>query len=266
MSLLKLVAKNKELLWQLLLQEVRTVHKGTYLGFLWLLFNPLFRMAIYTFVFGVVFSIRFKESPGEGGGRDFAFGLFLSLTVYQLIADSLTSSPNLIVRNPNFVKKIVFPLEVLPLAAVGASLVNFSVSILLFLGGMVLFGKGIGMSALWFPVIVAPLLLLAIGISWGLSAVGVFFRDIGQFTQVLALLLLYGSAVFYSADMVPPAAWQILQFNPLVHAIEQSRAALLWNLPLMPFQLAYLYGAAVATFFIGYWMFRRLKPAFADVM
>ena len=93
-----------------------------------------------------------------------------------------------------------------------------------------------------------------------------FFRDIGQFTPVMTLLLLYGSAVFYSADMVPRAAWQFLQFNPLVHAIEQSRAVLLWNLPIEPLHLAYLYGFSVATFFIGYCIFKRLKPAFADVM
>ena len=263
MSLLKIVVQNKELLWQVLLQEIRTVHRGTYLGVLWLVFNPLFRMAIYTFVFGIVFSIRFNESAADAAGGEFALGLFLSLTVYQLIADSLNTSPGLIVRNPNFVKKIVFPLELLPLAAVGASLVNFGVSILLFLGGMLIFGKGIGIGALWFPVIVLPLMLLAVGISWGFSAIGVFFRDIGQFTPVMTLLLLYGSAVFYSADMVPRAAWQFLQFNPLVHAIEQSAQCCCGICDRA--HLAYLYGFRFQ-FFIGYCIFKRLKPAFADVM
>jgi lipopolysaccharide transport system permease protein len=197
---------------------------------------------------------------------DYALGVFIGLAIFQLLAEVIGISPMTIVMQPNFVKKVVFPLEVLPVANVGASIFHFFISLTLAALGVALLGPGLTWSSLWLPVIMFPVVLLSVGLAWIISSLGVFFRDIGQATQFLAQVLMYASAVFYPASKVPWAAWRFLRFNPLLLAIEEARSAVLWHQPLNQHHLIFLYLSGLAFFGLGHAVFSRLKPAFADVL
>jgi len=144
--------------------------------------------------------------------------------------------------------------------------VHCLISILLTLLGIALVGPGPATGMLWIPVILLPVLLLALGIGWFCSALGVFFRDINQLTAFLSMALMFASAVFYPASKIPPAAWEVLRFNPLIHAIELSRNTALWGSALNYHHLGYLYVSSGIIAGAGYWLFYKLRPAFADVL
>lgn len=240
-------------------------HKGSYLGILWSIALPLLQMAIYTTVFGLIFNGRFNGIEDQTK-TDYALGIFLSLTIYQLVAEVLNSSPAMIVGSSNLVKKVVFPLEVIPAAQVLTALINFGISMCLVMLGVFILGDGFSWNFLLLPVILFPLLLLTTGLAWALSALGVFLRDIGQIVQPLSLILLYASAVFYSAEMIPNSFWKFLMFNPLLHIIEQSRHLLLWNMPVNWGAIGLAYAFGLVLFFGGYKIFKISRPAFADVI
>jgi lipopolysaccharide transport system permease protein len=165
------------------------------------------------------------------------------------------------------VKKVVFPLEILPMAHLGAIWFNASISLGLLLVGSAVFGRGVSVEGvLWLPVVLAPMLFLTVGLAWLFSALGVFFRDISQAMPFFTQILLYASAVFYPVAKIPEGLWLILKWNPLLHTIALARAAVLWDLPVNPRDLAYTYATGLAAFFIGRWAFTKLKPTFADVL
>jgi len=221
-------------------------------------------LALYVFVFGFIFNGSFGR-PNETR-VEYALGIFLGLSLFHFLGETIGQSPSLIVANPNFVKKVVFPLQVLPAAAVGASLIHLGISLGLILTGIAVFGPGLTAGVFWLPVILFPLALLGLGIAWFVSALGVFLRDIAQITQFVSMALMFASAVFYPTDQIPAAAWQILRFNPLLLAVELSRDAVLWHEALNFRQLGYLYAVGLASAFAGLATFRKLKPAFADVL
>jgi len=257
--------RHRALLWQFTERNMELRHKGSHLGLIWSFLNPLLMLGLYVFVFGYVFGGKFGARPGETR-VDYALGIFLGLSIFHFIAEVLGVAPTVIIGNPNFVKKVVFPLEILPVATVGASFVHFLISIFLTLLGVAFLGPGLGWGILWLPVVYIPVLMLALGLAWFCSALGVFFRDISQITGLLSTALMFASAVFYPASRIPQPAWAILRFNPFIHAIELSRSAALWNTP-MDFQhLGYLYGISITTAIGGYWAFYKLRPAFADVL
>lgn len=256
---------HRELLWQFTLRNVELRHKGSHLGLAWSFLNPLLMLGLYVLVFGYIFNGSFGIVPGETR-VDYGLGIFLGLTLFHFVAETIGVAPGVIISNPNFVKKVVFPLEILPASAVGAALFHLLISLVLVLAGVLLFGHGLSAGALWLPVILLPVVLLILGVAWLFSALGVFLRDIGQFMQFLTMALMFGSAVFYSAQKIPAAAWAIMRFNPVLLAIELARDAALWHRPLNFNHLAYLYAAAAAACCLGHAAFRRMKPAFADVL
>jgi lipopolysaccharide transport system permease protein len=221
-------------------------------------------LSLYVYVFSFIFGGTFGVLPNETR-LEYGLGVFIGLTFFHLVAEMLGAAPTFIVVNPNFVKKVVFPLEVLPAAGVGAAAIHMLISLGLVLIGVVFFGPGLHAGLLWLPVIILPLLMFCLGGSWFLSALGVFLRDTGQFIQFTATVLMWCSAVFYSPYRFK-SAWLILRFNPLLIAIEQGREAVLWQRPLNPNHLAYLYLSSLLVFVLGYAIFARLKPAFADVV
>lgn len=240
-------------------------HRGSFLGVSWLVFSPLLQMAVYTVVFGFIFNGRYQGIPDQTA-YDYAIGIFLSLTIFQTLAQVLGTAPGAILGQPNLVKKVRMPLEVIAPAHVAVALFHFVIGMLLVLVSMLLIGKVPGPSSLLFPVIVAPLALIAFGLGWLLSALGVFLRDIQNMVAPISMVLLYSSGVFYSTTMVPPEIWVFLRFNPLIHIIEQSRHLLLWNLPVNWLAIAYAYLSGLIVLLIGYWTFRKLRDAFADVV
>ncbi len=257
--------RHRELLWQFALRNIELRHRGSHLGLIWSVLNPLLMLALYVFVFGYVFSGTFKVLPEETR-MDYALAIFLGLSIFHFVAEVLAVAPTTIIGNPNFVKKVAFPLSVLPAANVAASLFHFTISFTLALVGVALLGPGLTVRVAWVPVIVAPLVLLALGIAWFVAAAGVFFRDIVQVVGFLSMVLMFASAVFYPASSIPPPAWTILKFNPILLAIELVRDAVMWNRPIDLVHLGYVAGSGVVAALVGYKVFRRLAPAFADVL
>lgn len=259
------LVRHAALLWQFTQRNVELRHKGSHLGLIWSFLNPLLLLGLYVYVFGVIQGGSFGAIPNETR-IDYALGVFFGLSLFHFFSEVIGLAPTIIVGNPNFVKKVVFPVEILPVATVGAAFFHFLVSIALTLIGVVLFGPGPSIGMLWLPVIFLPLLLFALGVAWFIAAIGVFFRDIGQLVAFCTLALMFASAVFYPASKIGPSAWMFLRFNPLLHAIEQSRHAALWQLPVDPSSLAFLYASGLIAALGGYYSFQRLRPAFADVL
>lgn len=258
----------RDLVRQLTVRTIAQDVKGSYLGVLWTLMNPLLMLAVYAVVFGWIFGARFNESP-KPGPVDYVLGLFLGLNVFGLVAELLAFAPRLILSQPNYVKKVVFPLTVLPAAAAGAALYRFSVTLVLLLIGLLAFGNGLTVYAFLFPLTVFPVVFIALGLTYLFSAFGVFFRDLAQITQVLSMILLYASGVFYAAAKVQefaPGIWVWLRWNPLLQAIESSRRVLLWGMPPDWLALGYAWAFSLLFCIIGYAVFQKLRPAFADVL
>ncbi len=256
---------HRELLWQFTLRNVELRHKGSHLGLVWSILNPLLMLGLYVLVFGYIFGGKFGAQAYESR-LDYALGIFLGLTFFHFIAEVLGVSPAIIISNPNFVKKVVFPLEILPAASVAAAAFHMLISLGLVLLGVWLLGPGLHWGILWLPVIFIPIILFCLGAGWFISALGVFFRDVGQVMQFLTMALMFASCVFYSAKTIPAWAWVYMRFNPVLLAIELARDAVMWQLPLNLTRLAYLYLAGFAACYLGHAAFRRMKPAFADVL
>ncbi len=258
---------HRELLWQFTLRNVELRHKGSHLGLVWSFLSPLLMLAIYVWVFGYIFGGSFGN-PNETR-TDYGLGIFLGLSLFHFVSEVLGLSAGLIVSNPNFVKKVVFPLEVLPAASVLGAVFHMLISLALVLLGIVFLGPGVSPLACWLPIILLPVVLLMLGVSWFLSAVGVFFRDVGQIMQFVTMGLMFSSAVFYPAAKIvasSPTAWSILRFNPVLLAIELARDAALWSKPINLAHLGYMYVVGLAVCFLGYAAFSKMKPAFADVL
>lgn len=265
------LAANKALTLQFIRRQVDTRHRGSYLGVIWVLLLPLMMMGLYTFVFGVIFNGSFKVADATGAiieyrGASYALGVFLSLSIFQFFSECLAGSPTIIVGNANYVKKVVFPLEILPLAVVGAATWNFLITMGLVVVGMFALGVAPAAQACWFPVIIAPLILLALGVTWFFAALGVFLRDVAQVMGFVSMVLMYASAVFYSSSMIPGGYMRFLAWNPLLHILENSRRVLIWNLPPDHASVAIVFVVSLAVFLFGFAFFKKMEPAFADVI
>src|ERR1700678_1556203 len=213
------IARKRDLWWQFTVRAVESRYRGSYLGILWAVLNPLLMLGIYYVVFGIIFSSHFRN-PAVETETDFAMTMFLGLTLYMLIAETLGASPLLIIGNTNLVKKVVFPLEILPLAQCGGLWFNLVIGLVLALGGSAVFGSGLSLvGLLWLPVILLPLLMLSAGLAWLFAALGVFFRDLAQAMPFVAQVILYSSAVFYPLSRIPPNVWAILRWNPFLQTV-----------------------------------------------
>lgn len=242
-------------------------HKGSHLGLVWSFLGPLLMLGLYVLVFGFIFDGRLKPDVAVESRVEYALAVFLGLAIHHFIAEVMTLSPLVVVAQPNFVKKVVFPLAVLPAASVGAALVHFLITLGLVFLGALLVGVPIAWStAGWLPVILLPLVMAALGAALAFSALGVFWRDLVQIAQFLSLALLFASAVFYPIAQIPEAAWTFLRFNPLIHWIEEARNAVFWGQPPGLRHLAYLYASGAGAAILGGWIFQKLRGTFADVL
>ncbi len=257
--------KHKTLIWQLLRRDIQSRYRGSVLGLLWSLATPLIMLAIYTFVFQYIFKSRWSDSAGETT-LSFATILFLGLSIHALLAEIITKSPVLITSNPNFVKKIVFPLELLSWITLFSAIFTFAISLGLLLVFILIEQHGIPVTALLLPLIVLPYFLLLLGVSWGLAALGVYLRDIQQITGTLATLLLFLSPTFYSVNVLPKNMQSLIYVNPLSFVVESARAVLIYGrLPDLTGLIIYT-AVAICVAILGYLFFRKARPGFADVL
>lgn len=263
----ELLRSRLALLYQLLLREVQGRYRGSWLGLGWTLLTPLLMLGVFTFVFGVVLQARWPQVPGVSdlGMLGFALKLFAGLIVFNLASEVLGRAPTLITANPNYVKKVLFPLELLPLAALGAALFHALVSFGVLLAVLGLLGLW-HWQALLLPLLLAPLLLTLAGLAWLLAALGVFVRDTAQFMGMVTTLMLFLSPIFYPLSTLPPELQPWLMLNPLTLPVEAVRAALIWGTPLPWSALGWYSLVAAAVAVLGWAFFARTRPGFADAV
>jgi lipopolysaccharide transport system permease protein len=255
----------RDLIWQLSKRDVIGRYRGSFLGLIWSFINPLIMLAIYTFVFGFIFQARFGVQLTESKA-DYAVILFAGLIIHQFLAECITRSPSLIINNVNYVKKVVFPLEVLSWSCMFAALFHLLVSLLVLLGFYVYLQHTLQWTIVLFPLVIFPLIILIMGLCWFLSSLGVFIRDISQIMAMLTIILLFLSPVFYSVNNLPVAFRPFLYLNPLTYIIIQVRDVLLWGKIPNWFGLGIYLLIAIIIALLGYIWFRRTKHAFADVL
>ncbi|NTV13885.1 MAG: ABC transporter permease [Desulfobulbaceae bacterium] len=255
---------NRNLIRVLVIREVAGRYRGSVLGILWSFFNPLFMLAVYTFVFSVVFKARWGTT-GESRA-EFALILFAGLLVFNLFAECINRAPALILGNTNYVKKVVFPLEILPWVSFGAALFHALVS----LGVWLLFSLvviGVPHGTLWlFPLLLLPLALLVMGLSWFLAALGVFLRDVAQIVGVMTTVLMFLTPIFYPAAAIPDRYRFFLYLNPLTFIVEQTRNVLIFGTGLAWGSLALLTFLASLVAWLGFAWFQKTRNGFADVL
>lgn len=255
---------NRQLIWQMTKRDVVGRYKGSVLGLAWSFLNPLIMLVVYTFVFSIVFKARWNT--GSDSKTEFALALFIGMIVHGLLAECINRAPNLIVGNVSYVKKVVFPLEILPWVSMGATIFHTLVSLLVWSIFFILVSHTFNWTALFLPLILLPLILFTMGFAWLLASLGVFLRDIGQITGVLTTILLFTSPVFYPISMLPEKYQMILYANPLTFIIEQSRDVLMWG-KLPDWQglgIAMLISLLVA--WAGFAWFQKTRRGFADVL
>lgn len=256
--------RNRSLVKASIKREVLGRYRGSVMGILWSFINPLFMLVVYTFVFSIVFKARWNG--GSDSKTEFALLLFAGLLQFNLFAECINRAPSLIVGNQNYVKKVVFPLEILPWVSLGAALFQWAMSLCVWLIAYLIFFGFPHLTILFLPLILIPFLLLILGISWALASLGVFLRDVGQVMGMLTSVLMFLSPIFYPASSLPDAYQKLFYINPLTPVIEQARDVLFWgNVPDLSLLCIYtLISAFVA--WAGFACFQKTRKGFADVL
>jgi lipopolysaccharide transport system permease protein len=257
--------RHRTLIRQFTWREIRCRYQGSYLGLLWSFLLPLAMLLAYTFVFRFVLQARWGVSRDESA-LEFGLTLFAGLLVFNLFGESAARAPWLILGHPNFVKKVIFPLEILPVTSAAGSLVHIGLSLAVVVAVAACVVGGPGWQALWLPIILVPYLAFVLGVAWFLSSLGVFLRDLGPITAVSVQLLVFLTPVFYPLAMVPEPWRTVMHMNPLAVFIENARRVLLWDQPPNWRGLAVSAALSLVVMQVGYAWFMKSKRAFADVM
>lgn len=256
--------RNRSLIYASAKREVLGRYRGSALGLLWSFFNPLFMLTVYTFVFSEVFKARW--SAASASKTEFALVLFAGLIVFNLFAECINRAPGLIISNTNYVKKVVFPLEILPLVGLLAAAYHMLISLSVWLAAYaILFGFPHA-TVLLIPLIVLPFCLFIMGLSWALASLGVFLRDVSQLIGVVVTTLMFLSPIFYPVSALPETYRHILYLNPLTPVIEMTREVLYWG-KLPDFALLGIYWLATGLIaWLGFVWFQKTRKGFADVL
>ncbi|GAB3259922.1 ABC transporter permease [Chitinimonas naiadis] len=255
--------RQRALIYQLARREILGRYRGSWLGLAWSFVTPLLMLTVYTFVFSVIFNARWAGThPGK---LEFALMVFAGMVAFLLCAEVLGRAPALLLQYTSYVKKVVFPLDTLPLVLVGSALFHALAGLAVLLL-FVVFSRGLGLTVIALPLVLLPLVLLLAGLAWALAALGVYFRDLGQAVGLLLTMLQFLSPVFYPLDAVPELFRPFMAWSPLTIPIEALRAILLrgaW--PAWDALLGY-WLVAVFIAWLGHRIFVRLRGGFADVL
>jgi len=256
--------QNRNLMHALVKREIIGRYRGSFMGLLWSLFNPILMLTVYTFMFSVVFKSRWNG--GSDSKAEFALVLFAGMIVFNIFAESITRAPSCIFNNANYVKKVIFLLEILPCVALGSSLFHAAISLAVWLAAYILTFGTLQPTALLLPLILLPVILISMGASWILAALGVYLRDIAQVVGILITALMFLSPIFYPVSALPDAYRPLMLLNPLTPGIEQTRDILFWgHLPEWPMYCLSLIIGLVLTW-IGFAGFQKMRKGFADVL
>lgn len=255
---------NRSLIYNLVKREVVGRYRGSAMGLMWSFFNPLLMLAVYTFVFSVVFQTRWVG--GTGSKTEFALVLFSGLMIFNFFSECVMRAPNLVVSNVNYVKKVVFPLEILPVVTLGAAGFHLMISFFVWLVFYFIFFGIPSIAVLLLPIILLPFFLSVLGVCWFLSSLGVYLRDVGQIVGIVTIVLMYLSPLFFPISSLPEAYRPFMQLSPLTLVIEQARDVMIWHkgIDWSSWALYLLRSAIVA--WLGFAWFQKTRKGFADVL
>jgi len=257
--------KHRFLIIEMTRREINQQYQGSFFGIIWSFVVPLCMLLIYTFIFTMVFKSRWQGAAETPPGQ-FAIILFTAFSAFNVFTAILGRAPTLVTNNPSYVKKVVFPLEILPVTVLGANLFISLVNIVLVILGNLILTHTLSATLVFLPIVYLPLIFLCLGIGWFLASLGVYLRDINQVIPILSQVLFFVTPMFYSIESVPPLFQKILLLNPLTTIVTSFRQVILWNTN--PFSIEWL-----ALFFVtavlaqlGYVWFMKSKKGFADVL
>lgn len=258
------VVRHAQLIVELVKREVTGRYRGSFLGLLWSFFYPVLMLVVYTFVFSVVFKARWQG--GDESKQEFALALFAGLLFFNLFSECVARAPGLVTGNVNYVKKVIFPLELLPVVALGSALFHFVVSLLVWLLFYVLFFGVPHAQLLLLPLVLIPLLLITLGLSWLLASLGVYLRDVGQVIGVVVTVLMFLSPIFYPVSALPEAFRPYMQISPLTYVIEQARDLMIWGRGMDWGLYGVWLGGSALLAWLGFAWFQKTRKGFADVL
>lgn len=255
---------HRDLIISLTKKDIYSRYRGSYFGILWTLFNPIILLIIYTFVFGYIFNARWGSTSGTKS--EFAIILFSGLIIFYFFSECVGRAPREIISNPNYVKKVIFPLEVLSVVSILNSMFHLMINFGVLLFCYLLVFESLNFTLLFFPFIFFPLFFITLGISWFFSSLGVYFRDLSQFVNLFITALMFLSPIFYSLDRIPISYQKFFFLNPLTFTIESFRNILIYGL--MPdFYMLFLYYLISYIFMhLSYIWFIKTKTGFSDVL
>jgi len=264
---LKSIWKGRELLWQLTRRDVIGRYRGSQLGLTWSLINPLLMLAVYTFVFSQVFATRWNSEDLNGAGQwGFALNLFAGLIVFNVFSECCSRAATSVSGNPNFVKKVVFPLELIGASVLGSALFHALTSLVILLFARLTITGFLPPAALLLPIIWMPLALGCLALSWFLAALGVFIRDTAQIMSVLISVLMFLSPIFYPLSAVPEGLRWLIGLNPLAITIEQTRMMLIQGTIPSLTTTGWILAISVLACESSFRLFKSLQPTFADYL
>jgi lipopolysaccharide transport system permease protein len=255
---------NRDLIASLIKREVIGRYRGSVMGMMWSFFNPVLMLAVYTLVFSVVFKARWVG--GADSKMEFALVLFAGLMIFNLFAECVNRAPGLILSNVNYVKKVVFPLEILIWIAIGSAAFHLVVSLAVWLIFYFVFIGFPPLTILLFPLVILPLILLTVGLSWLLASLGVFLRDMSQVMGVITTVLLFLSPIFYPVAALPENYQPFVWINPLTPVIEQAREVMIWGRSIDWGTWLISCAVSIAMAWLGFAWFQKTRKGFADVL
>lgn len=254
----------RELFLRVLGRDIQASFRGSALGLLWIVLIPLVMVAIYTFVFGIV--LKSAWATPTASPLEVPLIFFSGLTISGFFLEIVNRAPNYIRGHASYVKKVIFPLDLLGWVLVGTAGVKLLISFVLLAAFLSLMEQRVAVEALFVPVILAPFAVLMLGLAWFLCALGVYFRDLGHLLSVVSPVIMFVSPVFYGLEQVPPALRGIYLLNPLTFVLESVRQTLFLAGAISWTGYAIYWACAILSFALGYRFFERARPGFADVV
>lgn len=261
---MRFIWDNRKLIKRLIIRDVQAKYKSTMLGLLWVVAMPLFMLSVYALVFGSILKAKWPNSSDSE--FEFAIILYCGLIIFTIFSEFLSRAPNLILENVNYVKKVIFPLEILPIVSLGSVLFQALISYSILLLFCLFYYGSIHLSVILLPVILLPFLILLSGLGWFFAALGVFMRDIGQIVTVAVTALMFISPLFFPINALPESIQPYIYLNPIAFIIEQMREVIIWgHMPDWYGLLIYLLVSMLVTL-VGYFFFIKTRKGFADVL
>jgi len=255
--------RNHYMIRSMVTRDLKARYIGSLLGFFWSIIHPLSQILLYYFIFAVIIKIRLGP---EYGGGNYALWLIAGLLPWLFFAEVINRSPRAVVEQSNLIKKIVFPSEIFPVVQLAAAFFNHLIGLSIFIVFLLFFGFGLTIKGLMIIPYMVLIGVFSLGVSWLLSALNVFLRDVGQIIGVILNIWFFLTPILYSPNMIPERLQWLFHLNPMFHAVEGYRMGLLGTSILDVPGFLYLFSFCLIIFILGGLTFKRLKPAFVDVL